>query len=136
LAVKTSKLLRESTLGPFEGKKLDFFLKSLQKSIEYRQTLSDEEKMSYKIHPKVESYEETATRMIAFIREVAVAYPGKRILVVSHAGIIKSSLVKLGFATEDELPDGSISNAGYVVVESDGVDFFVKETQGIKKAYS
>lgn len=133
LAIKTSKLLRESKLGPFEGKKLQFFQKQLKKSIAYRESLSVDEKMSYKIHPDVESYDEVSTRMITFLREAAVAYPGKHCLVVSHAGIIRASLVKLGFAADEELPHGSIQNASYAVIESDGVDFFVKETVGIEK---
>jgi broad specificity phosphatase PhoE len=133
LVVKTSKLIRESTLGPFEGKKLTFFRKALQKSLDYRESLSSEERMSYSIHPGVETYEETALRMMTFLREVAVAYPRKNVLVVSHAAIIRASLVKLGFATDDELPHGSIDNAGYAVVESDGVDFFVRQTEGVHK---
>ena len=133
IAIKTTKLLRESSFGPFEGKKREFYKKSLQKSIAYRQTLSGEEKMNYKIHPDIESHNETTSRVFTFLRETAVAYPGTTILIVTHGGIIRSALVKLGFATNEELPSGSISNAGYIVVESDGIEFFLKETVGIQK---
>jgi len=133
LVVKTSKLIRESKLGPFEGKKLEYFRKTLRKSLEYRESLPNEDRMTYSVHPGVETYDETAVRMITFLREMAVAYPAKKVLVVSHAAIIRASLIKLGFATDDELPHGSIDNAGYAVVESDGVDFFVREVDGVHK---
>ena len=133
LVIKTSQLLRESRLGKFEGKKLDYFKEELKDAIEHRESLSDDNKMKYKIHPDVESYEESSTRMITFFREVALAYRGKNVLVVSHAGIIRSTLVKMGFATDKELPHGSIPNTSYAIIESDGVDFFVRKTVGIKK---
>ena len=134
LVVKTSQLLRESKFGRFEGKKISHFRDELRDALEHRETLGDEDKVKYKIHPEVESYEEISSRMIIFLREVALAYIGKNILVVSHAGIIRSTLVKMGFATDDELPHGSIKNTGFAVIESDGVDFFVRETVGINKA--
>lgn len=133
LVVKTSELLRESKLGPFEGKKLAYFLNELKDAIEHRESLFDEEKMQYKIHPEVESYEDVSSRMIRFLREMSLAYPGKNILVVSHAGIIRATLVKMGFATDTELPHDSIKNTGYAVIESDGIDFFVTKTYGIEK---
>lgn len=133
LIVKTSQLLREARLGKFEGKKLSHFKEELKESIKHRESLSQEDKMKYKIHPEVESYEESSVRMITFLREVALAYLGKNVLVVSHAGIIRSTLIKMGFANDEELPHGSIRNTGYAVVESDGIDFFVRETVGIEK---
>jgi broad specificity phosphatase PhoE len=131
LVVKTSQLLREAQLGPFEGKKLSYFQEQLRDAIAHRESLAQEEKMKYKIHQEIESYEESATRMITFLREMALAYAGESVLVVSHAGIIRSTLVKMGFASDEELPHGSIKNTGYAIVESDGLDFFVTETHGI-----
>lgn len=133
LAVKTNKLLREYSLGPFEGKKLSYFLESLKKSIAYRDSLADELRLSHQLHPEVETEENSAVRMITFFRETAIAYPGKNILAVSHAGTIRALLVKLGYATNDELPHGSIKNTSYVVLDCDGVDFFVRETVGVEK---
>ena len=135
LAIKTSKLLRESAFGPFEGKKVAFLQNSLKKAMDYRETLSNDEQMEYKIHPEVESYEELAARMLAFFKQAAVAYPGKNVLAVSHSGAIRATLVKLGFATNQELPHDpyTIPNASYAVIESDGVEFFVGDTVGIKK---
>ena len=42
-------------------------------------------------------------------------------------------LAKIGYAKKKELPGGSFKNAGYIKVLSDGVDFLVKEVEGIRK---
>lgn len=60
-------------------------------------------------------------------------YPGKTVLIVSHGDAIRNFLVHTGCTTYDQLPDGSIRNCGYAVVQSDGVDFFIKELSGINK---
>jgi broad specificity phosphatase PhoE len=133
LVVKTNQLLREARLGPYEGKKLSLFLEELRDSIDQREALVDDEKMSFQIHPEIESYGDSATRMITFLREVSLAYQSHNILVVSHAGIIRSTLIKMGFASDSQLPHGAIKNTGYAVIESDGIDFFIKETVGIDK---
>ncbi|MDA1079343.1 MAG: histidine phosphatase family protein [bacterium] len=133
LVVKTNRLLREYSLGPFEGKKLSYFLETLKKAIAYRDSLADELRLSHQLHPEVETEENSALRLITFFRETAFAYPGKNILAVSHAGTIRALLVKLGYATNDELPHGAVKNTSYVVLDCDGVDFFVRETVGIEK---
>jgi hypothetical protein len=42
-------------------------------------------------------------------------------------------LIKTGYSTKKRLPGGSFKNAGYVKVLSDGVDFIIKEVQGVQK---
>lgn len=42
----------------------------------------------------------------------------------------------ISYVSYNELPEGSISNLGYIKLLSDGVNFFVVETQGVKKAES
>ena len=132
LTLKTTALLREINLGPFTGKKLSYFRNRLKKSIAYRETLSNEKQLSYKIHPQVESYEEIGNRVISFLKKVALAYPGGNILVVSHAGTIRATLLILGFASPKELPHEAVTNASYAVIDSDGIDFFLRETEGIE----
>lgn len=134
LAIQTSELLRECTFGRFEGKKIAEMVETLREEIDKREKLSEEELMKHQIHPEIESYDQIATRMLTFLREVAVGYQNQRLLVVSHAGSIRALLVKLGFATNKQLPHGCIGNAGFVHLESDGVDFFVRETHNISVA--
>ena len=62
-----------------------------------------------------------------------MAYPNKNVLVVSHAGPIRNFLIKIGYAKRKDLSGGSFKHGGYVKVFSDGVNFSVKEVQGIRK---
>jgi 2,3-bisphosphoglycerate-dependent phosphoglycerate mutase len=95
--------------------------------------LDDKAKMAYKHTPEMESAEEGAIRLITFLREIAVAYAGKTVLVTNHGNLIRSLLTHLGWAKYDELPNGAVENTGYIVLESDGTDFFIKRTKGINK---
>jgi broad specificity phosphatase PhoE len=54
-------------------------------------------------------------------------------MVVCHGNIMRCLLSHLGFAKFDELTRKSVENTAYFVLESDGIDFFIKETSGIKK---
>lgn len=132
LAVKTSQLLRETGFGPFEGKTVKYFLDELKESLAIRESLADAEQMKYRIYPDLETYEETAGRVFTFLRETALANLGENVLVVSHAGTIRALLVKLGFATNAQLPHGKIANTCKIIIESDGIEFFVNEVEGVE----
>lgn len=128
LAIQTTKLLRERNWGHLEGKPV----KNVNAVRKLIRKLSDEDKFTYKHSKEIESYEEIYTRLIRFLREIAIpAYLRKNILVVSHGGVIKSLLIRLGFCKCGD--NIHISNTAYVKLLSDGVDFFIKETKGIMK---
>ncbi|HEX7542481.1 MAG TPA: phosphoglycerate mutase family protein, partial [Patescibacteria group bacterium] len=94
--------------------------------------LSHKERYFKKPYEDTESDEKLMVRFIPFLRQVAVAYPGKNILMVAHGGVMQVFLIHLGYGTYITLPSGSIDNTAYIRLESDGVDFFIKETDGIK----
>jgi len=52
--------------------------------------------------------------------------------VVTHGGVMRAFLIHLGVGDEKTLSPGSIENTAYVIIKSDGVDFFIKKTEGIK----
>lgn len=131
LAVVTTEILREVSFGRFEGRKVAEMVEELREEIDKREQLSENELMKHQIDPEIESYDQTATRTLNFLREVAIGYPGQTILIVTHANVVRSTLIKLGFATNAQLPHGSIRNAGFALIEGDGVDFFVKDTFNI-----
>lgn len=108
LIVQTTKVLRERRYGSFEGKSF----KELKK-----------------VMAGVEPDKVVTQRLITFLREVSVANPNKKILVVSHGGAMRMVLDQL---TGKEYGRGSIDNTAYVEIESDGVDFFIKSMHGIK----
>jgi broad specificity phosphatase PhoE len=132
LVINTTKLLRERYFGRFEGKTFAEFQELQKEYIKKYEHETDEGKRKFK-YPGTESDEEIISRLLLFLRETAVAYPNKNILVVSHGGVMRALLLHLGFATYDELEEYIIANASYIKLESDGVDFIVKETQGIFK---
>jgi 2,3-bisphosphoglycerate-dependent phosphoglycerate mutase len=131
LIVKTTKALRERKLGRFEGKSIDYLQKELQKAIVGYKNLVEAE-LNNKCLPDIESHQKIIERFISFVRQVALAYPRKNVLLVTHAGVIVAFLAKMAFATHQELRTGTISNLAQIVLLSDGVEFYIKETIGIK----
>ncbi|MBI2621707.1 MAG: histidine phosphatase family protein [Candidatus Levybacteria bacterium] len=137
LAVETSKLIRERSaylylhkLGRLREGEIDKLNEEIREGL---LKLDEKARMQYKHTPSMESVEEGALRLLTFIREAGAAYSGKNIMVVCHGNLMRSLLKYLGWARSDELPSGTIKNTGYFVLESDGTDFFVKETYGITK---
>ncbi len=132
LAVITTQALRERSYGIYEGKPYHILNEALEKLRKNNSHL-DVEKQYLLTLPSMEPFESVTSRLITFLREIAVGYPGKNILIVCHGGIMRYLLIHLGFATFKTLPPGNISNTGYIKLESDGVDFFIRETKGIEK---
>ncbi len=129
LFTRTTKLLRERSWGKLEGMTRDI----LNQFDEVYAALSDEEKFRYKSYEDIENDEELTNRFITFIREIAINYSGKHILLVSHGSAIVSFLVRIGFWNYSQvLP--SIPNASYIKFQSDGIEFFVEETRGFEEA--
>ena len=120
--------MRERTYGPLEGKPRILFKEwddALAK-------LTHVERNTYRFVDGVETNEEVVTRILTFIREIAVRYPGKKIVVVSHGGTIRQLLIRIGFATYENMLNGSVKNGAFVKIETDGTDFFIKEVSGVQ----
>jgi broad specificity phosphatase PhoE len=128
LAIQTTALLRERNYGSFEGRSISDVKNELGHLFEEYATLSQDAKFVHSYIPEMESYETISTRFITFIREASTSYAGKTLLIVCHGTIMSAFLVRIGFAVQDKI---RIENTGYFKLLSDGVDFFVKETEGI-----
>lgn len=131
LAIKTAQALRERNYGKYEGKPYKEYEKDLKNLLEKYKHLSEDE-IFQQFMGDVETREEAGARFVTFLREIAVGYKGKTVLIVSHGGVIRYFLIHLGLLDGKSITFGGINNLGYAVVESDGVDFFVKETVGIE----
>lgn len=136
LVVQISKLIRERNYGVYEGRKGDDFNNDVKKATKQLEEMTD--KMNRSIWDfgdlsTVEKREELVARMITFIREIAITHANKTVLVVAHGGLFRNFLIHIGFANKKELVRGSVSNASYIKLKSDGINFFVEETYGIKK---
>lgn len=125
--IETADKLRERKFGSYEGKPVG----QLWALDTLTERLGHEELFRYKIEDEAESDEEIATRLIIFLREVAVGNPGKTILIVSHGGTMRAFLIHLGVMSYAIPAKGSVGNLAYAKVLSDGIDFIVKETKGI-----
>ena len=130
LVVNTTQLLRERNFGSYEGKKWEIFQEENKQLISRFETLSKAEQWKFKYASDIESDEEVVTRLLTFIRETAVTYEGKNILVVAHGGVLRTLLKHLGYSVAPG--KGTISNAAYVKILSDGADFEIKEMGGVK----
>jgi len=123
LAIQTSKALIERNFGKLEGKSG----KQIKILAELQRKADNAEFKSYGI----ESDKKIVGRMFTFLREIAVAYLGKTVLVVTHGSLVRVLIVHLGYATLDQLPPFSVGNTAFVKLESDGVDFFIRSTKRV-----
>lgn len=129
LAVETTKLLRERDFGKYEGQHsevLRSYLANLKK-------VSHQERFTHRIEEGVENDEELATRILTFLREIAISNPAKKILIGTHGGVLRTILVHLGYFSYQDLEKQHPVNGAHVILESDGIDFFIKEVEGIEK---
>lgn len=131
LAIETSHLLREMYGGEYEGKDFHGWLEDMQASLEKLGELTEEDRMKVKIG-NGESEEDVIGRLITTLREIAIGYPAKNALVVTHGGALRMLLIHLAWASREQLPPKSFSNCGYVKLHCDGIDFFVEEVVGAK----
>ena len=130
IAVRTTKTLRERKFGRFEGKSWE--TKEFQTLFEKYLKLSTKQRFKMSPYEGNESDEELMSRFIPFIREVSVAYLEKNVLVVTHGGVMRAFLNHLASGKGKEMQPGSIENTAYIKLLYDGVDFFIKESSGIK----
>ncbi len=128
LEVETTKALRERSFGSLEGKSHDEF-KKIDPILD---ALDIKTRYSYKFseNMEMENDEEVMNRFLPFLREVAIGNPDKTVLIATHAGAMRILLFRLGLF--DYKGWVGIKNLAYIKLESDGVDFFVKEMNGIE----
>lgn len=135
LAVKTTQFLRERAFGKLEGKPslwLIAWRKAIKRGID--SLTKEEKKVLIKEDPQIESDESMMSRFLTFIREIAIGYAGKKVLLVSHGGLMRVFLIKVGFfKDEEDSYQYFIKNTAYVIFQSDGIEFLVKEVEGIEK---
>ncbi len=132
IIVQSTTALRERHFDRLEGKSWANHDKDLQMLWDKLADLTDCERKKYKLE-KAENDEDMMRRFIPFIREIAIAYEGKNVLIVTHGGIMRVFLKHLGYLKENKPFSVEIKNTSYIKLESDGVDFFVRETYGIER---
>ena len=101
LAVQTTKALRERTFGRYEGMSVEEFEKIFKDTFDKLKQLTEKEQQAFKFDRDIESDDDVAGRMITRLREIAVACPGKNVLVVSHGTSIRTFLIHIGYAKSE-----------------------------------
>lgn len=129
LAINTTHLLRERSFGRYEGRSREEFEEENRGLLRQYQSLSQAQQWKFKYADDMESSEEVITRLLVFLRETAVAYTGKNILVVTHGGVLRTFLKHLGHKVADGR--GTIGNGAYIQLASDGAEFEVEKMNGI-----
>jgi broad specificity phosphatase PhoE len=128
LEIKTTEILRERYFGKYEGATFD----AVKAYDHLKDKLSDQERYTF-TDGEVESDEQIVTRLTTFIRETAITHPGKSVLVATHGSLIRIFLIHLGYGSYTSLGHGAIDNVAWLKLETDGVDFFLKEVEGVRK---
>lgn len=136
LAIQTSRLLRERSVGSWEGKATDEVLKAIKAGLQNLTDKTFESAQKFKLAEDVESDREIITRFITILREISTAHPQKTVLVLSHGGMMRALLKHLAYRRNGEIVEGKFGNCGYMKLISDGIDFEVKELRGFNKSAS
>ncbi|HSX09734.1 MAG TPA: histidine phosphatase family protein [Candidatus Saccharimonadales bacterium] len=127
LPVKTDREIRERFFGePMSNVKK----KEIEEALK---TLNEQEKFSFKYFPNGESGHDVVNRFKKFINGIIPEYKNKTILIVSHGYVMRSFLISVGFAKFDELRGGTIKNAAYFVIKTDGKTFNITDRHGITR---
>lgn len=115
------KALRERFFGRFEGKSLT----EMRKAFGEVMLVTKEKQKKLKIYD-VENDEEIITRLIPFMKKTAKQYIGKKILMVTHGGLLRAFLSDVNYEVP-EYSDRPMKNTGYLIIESDGDKFEIIE---------
>jgi broad specificity phosphatase PhoE len=129
LAINTTALLRERFHGIHEGKIWEEYVAENKALIDEYEALSEQEQTTFSYDGGIETTESMIQRLLEFLRETAVTYTGKTLLVVSHGGILRALLQHLGKPT---MPGhGKVQNLAYIQLLSNGDEFEIVKTEGI-----
>lgn len=127
LQIITNRTIRERFFGAHMS---SMQKKEIEKALD---KLTEKEKFAFKYFPNGEDGYDVVRRFKQFLKEIIESYRNKTVLVVSHSYLMRSFLISEKFATFDELRGGTIKNAGYFVIKTDGKTFKIIDKHGITK---
>jgi broad specificity phosphatase PhoE len=81
---------------------------------------------------ELETPEEAVERLNTVLKNIAQAHIGQVVIVVAHGFTMRALLVALGFASFTELPGGSITNTGYIVLTAEGEQLYLDHVVGVR----
>lgn len=93
--------------------------------------LTPDEQWHKKPFDDYESNEELIGRAFTKLRAIASEYIGKTVMVVTHGGVIRILLAHLGLFPRSKMREYRMRNTAIVELQSDGITFIVKHTEGL-----
>ncbi len=131
--IKTRKNLRERSYGRLNGKTKKEIRKELNGLYDEYLKLNDKDKYYFKLTEDMETVDDSVSRLMVVLKEIVRLYEGKTILIVSHVTPMRGLLVRLGYLDFHEIDSNCVENTALIKLDSDGANFFIKETRGIRK---
>lgn len=123
--------LRERTFGKLEGQPDNLWAKIYEKFEHQYGGLPRAEKWSHRYAPDIESNGELSARFLKAVCYIGGKHLGQTVLIGSHAGCIRTTLITLGYADESRLPPNSFANSAYVVLSFDGHTLAIEKVTGV-----
>jgi len=127
IIVKTIKDLREQSFGRYEGMKREEF----RKLFKNWEKMTDLERHTHTLSEDMESNEKAFNRFISVIKKIIKSDTGKTVLIVCHGSLMRYLTIHLNYSGYDYM--SYFDNTGFIKLESDGVNFFIKELRGFHK---
>lgn len=121
----TTALLRERYLGILQGKNPHYLTEKLKQLLATIDQVAEAE--SLLAQENIEQVAAVVSRLLTFFRQTALAYPGQKVLVVSHSGVIRQLLFHLACLPAKSPQEINIRNLGYAIIDCDGVELEVEK---------
>ena len=131
LIVTKTPMLRERNFGIFEGKPFDEYNTLLQEKLMTLGKTIEEVEPHFSLHPSMETNKQCLDRVFSFLRLLHSTHTGKTIAIITHGSVMRHVLIALGHGSHATLPPGSIGNAAYMTMQTDGTTFTVTQTHNI-----
>lgn len=107
----------ERSYAYIEGMVIEEYHSQYREQLDAFRELPHDELLLAKVIPEMESYQQVVDRVFSAIHRIAILYPGKTVLVVSHGGVMQSIVVAL---TRCKYGEVYIRNGQTIAIASDG----------------
>jgi len=133
LEVMLAQELREKYLSDYQGEHSSQPSGKIKNLLDKHYELTADERWNAAIVPGAEFNAQLVGRALTFLRGIAIGYPGKTILVVTHGGVVLTLAAHLGLIPKEDSYGYTVENAGFIQLQSDGTTFIMKQAEGLKK---
>lgn len=131
IPIISTELLRERKYGRFDGKPSVLFGEVYKNKMEEEKTLTREDRWKLNVEADIESDDEVWGRFEEFIKKANISNAGQTLLVVTHAGVLRTLLNYLRWGGVEDVARGAVQNTAYVKLVSDGKNFTILHVDGV-----